>query len=77
MDKYDIGYRAAKAIRERAKANRTSVLRECKRIDISNANIYNWEKFGKHPSTPVLQQLCFAGYDVIYILTGEKKDVKD
>ena len=69
-----IGERAAQAIRDRAKKNRTSFEAECKKLNFFKHCVETWEKKGYAPSAYYLQKMYFAGYDVIYILTGEKKN---
>lgn len=72
-DLYTIGERAAKAIRDRAKKNRTTFEEELKNLNFFKSAIKAWEEKGYAPSAYYLQKMCLAGYDVIYILTGERK----
>lgn len=72
-DFYSIGERAAKAIRDRAKENNTTFGAELKKLNIFQYAVTEWEKKGYAPSAHYLQKMCLAGYDVIYILTGERK----
>lgn len=72
-----IGERAAKAIRDRAKKNRTTFKEECKKLNFFEQSVKAWEKKGYAPSAYYLQNMYFAGYDVIYILTGEKKNAEN
>ena len=76
-DLYAIGERAAKAIRDRAKKNRTTLAEELKKLNFNIYSVYSWEKKGFAPSAYYLQKIYFAGYDVIYILTGETKNAEN
>lgn len=67
-----IGNRAFKAIKERARKNGVSVYQEAKKIEGLEKVAYSW-KDNMNPSTYWLQQMAFAGYDVIWILTGGKE----
>ena len=67
-----IGERAAKAIRERCKKNGTSLKEECEKLGFFSQCVERWETRGYAPSAYYLQKMYFAGFDVIYILTGEK-----
>ena len=66
-----IGNRAAKEIKKRAKQNGVSSYKEAGKMEISNKLLCAWQK-NINPSAYYLQQMALAGYDVIYILTGEK-----
>ena len=67
----DIAKRAAEVIRQRVGKYR--VYDEMDRLEITRQCFNHWEK-GKHtPSGKVLQRMALAGYDVHYILTGERK----
>ncbi len=68
-----IGERAAKAIRDRAKKNRTTFEAECKKLNFFKKCVEAWEEKGHKPSAYYLQKMALAGYDVIYILIGERK----
>ena len=65
-----IGQRVAQAIRERT--NR-KVKPELVRMDVCLCNFYDWEKGKTNPSAYVLQQMALSGYDIYWILTGERK----
>ena len=71
-DFYSIGERAAKAIRDRAKEKRITFEAELKKLNFCKNTVLYWEEKGYAPSAHYLQKMCFAGYDVIYILTGVK-----
>ena len=45
----------------------------CFEIELSRASLYQYRKGKIVPSAKVLQRMALAGYDVIYILTGERK----
>ena len=73
MDK--IGKRAAEAILQKigGSPNMEYKLAE---LELSRQSVYQWE-IGKHtPSAKALARLAHAGYDVHYILTGEKHGCK-
>lgn len=69
-----IGERAAQAIRERAKLNGTKITSECENLDVTRKTLSVWTRSITDPNAYFLQQMALAGYDVIYILTGEKHD---
>ena len=71
MDK--IGTRLVQSIRERAEQNGTKFREERRKLNFSPQDIYNWEKLRFNPSALVLQDMALAGYDVHWILTGERK----
>lgn len=71
-----ISKRAVQAIRERAEQNGTSVSFECDMINVSRKTFYFWENNKNNPQAYFLQQMALAGYDVIYILTGVRSNVK-
>ena len=69
MDK--IGKRAAEEILQRV-GNHRSMEKELDRLQLTRQGLHQYET-GKHiPSGKVLQRMALAGYDVHYILTGEK-----
>ena len=70
----NIGKRAAMAIRERAKQNGTKIGAESLKVDVSRKTMNDWEKRNMNPSAYFLQQMAFAGYDVVWILTGEERN---
>ena len=70
MDK--IGKRAAEAILNRVR-NHHSMEKELDRLQLTRQGFHQYET-GKHiPSGKVLQRMALAGYDVHWILTGERK----
>lgn len=68
-----IGQRAAMAIKERAWANGTSFEEVCNDIGIDGANMRSWAKAKANPGANALAKMYAQNYDIIYILTGEKK----
>lgn len=68
-----IGLRAAEAVREMAKQNEVSITFETECIGVSRENMYSWEWGKTDPNSYALARMVSAGYDVIYILTGERK----
>ena len=67
-----IGNRAYKEIKKRAKENGIAPYKEAEKFGAHHRSLSEWKKNG-NPSAYYLQQMYYAGYDVIYILTGEKK----
>lgn len=69
----EIGPRVAKEIRNRQDAdhNLDDVLDE---IDITRQSLHHYKKRKSIPSGAVLRKMALAGYDVHYLLTGERKD---
>lgn len=64
-----IGNRAYKEIKKRAKENGIAPSREAEKLGIHSCLLSGWKQNG-NPGGYWLQQMCLAGYDVIYILTG-------
>lgn len=69
-----IGQRAYLAVREMAEKEGIHAVNECKNLEISESCIYDWKRGEKTPNAYTLQRMCLMGYDVIYILTGERKN---
>ena len=69
-----IGKRAAYAIRGRCVQERTRLFRELGKLDIPYTNFNSWEGGKNAPNAYYLQKLALAGYDVFWILTGEKHE---
>lgn len=68
-----IGNRAAEAILKTAIDKGIDFKDECARMDITPKALSDW-KVGKcDPCAYYLKIMCLSGYDIIYILTGEKK----
>lgn len=68
----DIGKRAAQAIRQKA-GNDCKYVMELDRLNFSRQLVHNWEHNKGTPSGKILQKMALAGYDVHWILTGERK----
>lgn len=66
----NIGKRAATAIRERAARNGTKKGWEQETLNLTRKTFRLWERGENAPSAYFLQQMAFAGYDVVWILTG-------
>jgi transcriptional regulator with XRE-family HTH domain len=45
----------------------------CFEIELSRASLYQYRRGNVVPSAKILRRMALAGYDVIYILTGERK----
>ena len=69
----EIGKRAAKAIREMAKENETSVKFELDCLKLHTSQHYQYEHLIADPGAVALANMARNGYDVVYILTGERK----
>ncbi len=69
--KCEIGMRAADEIRRTA-YGKCNDKEEAKRIGIRRKSFYDWDNGRSDPSTYNLQKMALAGYDVHYILTGER-----
>ena len=69
-----IGERAYKAIKE--KCGHRKIKKELDRMGILQSSIYGWKNGELNPSAYYLQQMALAGYDVFWILTGERKNEK-
>ncbi len=72
MNNLTIGNRAAEEIKKQAMKNGTSLHKEGAKIGVASTILTSWKR-NTNPSAYFLQQMALAGYDVIYILTGEKK----
>jgi hypothetical protein len=68
----DIGVRAAKEVYNRIDSEHDihDVLLE---IDVTLTAVWQWRKRRHVPGGKVLRKMALAGYDVHYILTGERK----
>lgn len=67
-----IGQRAVESIKDRAKQNGRSENLERISLDITESTFKGWRKGHCDPSAYYLQQLALNGYDVMYILTGQR-----
>lgn len=65
-----IGERAALAIKRRVKYGK--VKPELDRLNITEASYSRWKRGKDNPQSFWLQKMALAGYDVHWILTGEK-----
>ena len=68
-----IGVRAANAIREMAAENETSMTFELDCLKLNWAKFYHYEHGKFDPCAAVLSNMARNGYDIHYILTGERK----
>lgn len=68
----EIGLRAAKEIYNRQDYDHSidDLLDE---IELTQSSLWQYKTSKFAPSGPVLRRMALAGYDVIYILTGERK----
>lgn len=66
-----IGQRAYLALCENAEKKGLSFAQEARSCNIEPHYIQYWRKNG-NPSAVNLKELALAGYDIYYILTGEK-----
>ena len=68
----EIGPRVAKAIynRQDSEHDLDDVLLE---IDLTRASLHNYKNRKSIPHSAVLRRMALAGYDVHYLLTGERK----
>lgn len=64
----DIGLRAAELIRERG----VRVKEQMRRLGLNRKSIHDWESGACVPSAYALQAMAYQGYDVVYVLTGQK-----
>jgi hypothetical protein len=42
-------------------------------IELTRASLFQWQKKKHVPGGKALRRMAFAGYDINYILTGERK----
>ena len=76
MVKYmTIGQRAALAIKRRVRYR--NVNPELDRLTIPHSSYERWKLAKGDPQSFWLQQMALAGYDVHWILTGQKKTVPE
>jgi hypothetical protein len=67
----NIGVRAAKEVYKRIDSEH-SIDDLADEIDCSSALFWYWRRRKHIPSGKILRNMALAGYDVYYILTGEK-----
>jgi hypothetical protein len=72
IDLDNIGVRAAKEICNRIDSEHElyDLLGE---IELTRASLFQWQKKKHVPGGKALRRMAFAGYDINYILTGERK----
>lgn len=68
-----IGERAAQAIRERAIATGKSAASIIETMGANRKTLGDWEKRGRNPCGYWLAQLDLAGFDIHWILTGQRE----
>ena len=68
-----IGRRAVDCIYKRAWETETTVQYQCDLLDMERTNLIAWRRGKANPGARVLAEMHRQGYDVIYILSGEKK----
>lgn len=68
-----IGGRAANEIKKRAIEKGIDIKQECEGLKTSQYTRRDWANGKKIPGGYLLAEMCRQGYDVIYILTGERK----
>jgi hypothetical protein len=71
----EIGRRAAEEIRQASYNNDTTLQFELDCIGVSREMLYCWEHKKWEPTGKKLAGMALAGYDIYYILTGERKQV--
>lgn len=69
-----IGQRAAQAVKERAEEKGITIKQECEELKTSQYTVRDWANGSKIPGGYLLAEMCRQGYDVIWILSGERKD---
>lgn len=67
-----IAARAAEAVNEMIAARNSSLIEEMTRLGIDRRYFYHWQNLECCPDAVNLSKMAAHGYDVIYILTGEK-----
>ena len=67
----EIGVRAMKAIYNRISSEKSleDLLFD---LELNRATLWQWEKNNHTPNGHTLRKMALAGYDVVYILTGER-----
>lgn len=68
-----IGRRAAAAIRDRAHERRTTYTAQRQLLGLEQSVFCRWEHGQGAPGAKFLQAMALDGYDVHYILTGERR----
>lgn len=70
-----VGERAAYAIRQHCAQNGIRISAEKKKLDINSCTLFHWEHGEHAPTSYFLRKMALAGYDVMWILTGEESKV--
>lgn len=66
----DVAQRAYLALKHRKIHERVDLIRQGNQIGIGKAGIALWKSGDTAPGARVLRRMAFAGYDVVWILTG-------
>lgn len=69
-----IGARAAQAIKDKAYELGISQEDELDYLGLTRTCLFYWQSGRNDPRAKQLREMALSGYDVIYILTGEKHD---
>lgn len=70
-----IGERAVQEIRRHAGTpNVRNIRKELAKLDIPDSSYRGWRNGETSPSAFYLAKMAIAGYDVLWILTGEKRE---
>ena len=69
----EIAKRAAAEIRRTAQENDLSYQAEFDIVGVSRNCLYEWEHSYSEPTAKKLAGLALAGYDIYYILTGQRR----
>lgn len=73
----EIGLRAARAIREMLEVNGTTLAFELDCLNLPHSRFWKYEHGRFNPSAEVLSSMAKLGYDIHYILTGERRKNAD
>lgn len=68
-----IGKRTARAIREKCWEQNCTYTEEMERLRIESTSLMRYERGQTTSGAGLLQRMCLAGYDVVYILTGKRR----
>lgn len=69
----EIGRRAAAAIRDRAHERNSTYTVQRQQLGLEQSVFHRWEHGQGAPGAKFLQAMALDGYDVHYILTGERR----
>ena len=67
-----IGTRAYRELCKLAYANGIAPYKQAQSLGVSGTRIIDWKKGTHNPSAGVLRKMALEGYDVMYILLGER-----